>query len=201
MSAPGCCNNDMMRFSTSSHKTIFSTHEDALGATILLSTMPRYPVDPFPISTSAASRNPAHEARRRFCFCPPTARPDTCGRVWAEFSSRLRRSENFQNLFTLCTVVHSNSQREKVAKRERNGRRRLSSFLRTTTTRRTDQETTTNNHQRLSGSFPDWKMLPFFLRIPKGRLPPVSAFQFVLNEWYILVISRAIGLRGERRNL
>ena len=38
-----------------------------------------------------------------------------------------------EELCTLSTAIHGNSQKEKEAKRKRNGRRRLSSSLRTTT--------------------------------------------------------------------
>lgn len=56
-----------------------------------------------------------------------------------------------EKLFALSTVVHSNPQKEKVAKRKRNSRRRLSSSLQTTT-----KKTTLN---QASGGPNNWEPL------------------------------------------
>jgi hypothetical protein len=48
-------------------------------------------------------------------------------------AGRLETARSVDELCTLSTVIHSNSQKEKEAKRKRTGLRRLSSSLRTAT--------------------------------------------------------------------
>jgi hypothetical protein len=86
---------------------------------------------------------------------------DAC--AWLGCAKRAQPSGETATDSVIVHTIHRYpqcSQREKVAKRERNGRRRLSSSLQTTTptARRTDSETITTL-QRPSGSFLDWKML------------------------------------------
>lgn len=54
-------------------------------------------------------------------------------RPWIKKPHEGWRTPHTDQLFTLSTLIHSNSQKEKEAKRKRNGRRRLSSSLPTAT--------------------------------------------------------------------
>ena len=87
---------------------------------------------------------------------PPQGGKEILGERHCHMNTRHRGTV----LSTQSTVIHSNSQKEKEAKRKRNGGGRCSSSLQVTTptARRTDSKTTTA-HRQPSGSFLDWKML------------------------------------------